>query len=331
MQEKTTKTIILQKIITLGVLAILFAFFITLPFIQGKLREKSFSEVENDKTNTEQIAQVYFPRTFEGLKLESQSAIVWDIKNQKPLFEKNSEKIAPLASITKILTATLSYDLLPPNTEIRIEQEFLEAEGDSGLFAEESWKLKDLIDFTLMTSSNDGARAIASISGSILTGTRDFESGRERFVSMMNQKASEIGLFDFLIRDETGLDKNEFQSGSYGTAKDVALLFDYVYKNNPDVFESTKKSDREFISIDQIHHEAENTNTLLNDIPGIIGSKTGFTDLAGGNLGVIFDPSLGRPIVTVVLGSSYDGRFEDTKKLIDATRKYIIEEKTNHR
>jgi D-alanyl-D-alanine carboxypeptidase len=51
----------------------------------------------------------------------------------------------------------------------------------------------------------------------------------------------------------------------------------------------------------------------------LVASKTGTTDLAGGNLVVAFDPEIGRPIVISVLGSTEDGRFTDMEKLVSKT------------
>ena len=48
--------------------------------------------------------------------------------------------------------------------------------------------------------------------------------------------------------------------------------------------------------------------------------KTGLTDLAGGNLAVVFDVGLAHPVVAVVLGSTESGRFVDMQKLVDAAR-----------
>jgi len=57
----------------------------------------------------------------------------------------------------------------------------------------------------------------------------------------------------------------------------------------------------------------------LGAIPGIIMGKTGYTDLAGGNLAVVFDAGVGHPVVAVVMGSTQDGRFSDMKQLVSAS------------
>ncbi len=63
-----------------------------------------------------------------------------------------------------------------------------------------------------------------------------------------------------------------------------------------------------------------NTNHEVATTEGILLSKTGYTDLAGGNLVVVFDASIEHPIAVVVLGSTEKDRFTDVDKLIAATR-----------
>ena len=280
-------------------------------------------KVEAEEREIEEIKAERKHESFSELDITAKAIFVWDIKNQETLFELNSGELLPLASITKVLMAALSHELTPLNTEIRMEKEFMEAEGDSGLYVNERWTLKDLLDFSLITSSNDGAKAIASVVGTIKSGVEEYEQGRIEFVNQMNQKAKVWGLNEIVITNETGLDNDEFQSGAYGTAREIAFLFENLYKNSPEILESTALSELKLTSLSNIEHLAKNTNTIVDEIPGILASKTGFTTLAGGNLAVIFDAYIGRPIVVVVLGSTFEDRFSDVKKLVEATRSYI--------
>jgi D-alanyl-D-alanine carboxypeptidase len=56
-----------------------------------------------------------------------------------------------------------------------------------------------------------------------------------------------------------------------------------------------------------------------------LGSKTGFTDLAGGNLAVVFNIDFQKPFVVVVLNSSAEERFKDVKKMVEATISYVTQ------
>jgi D-alanyl-D-alanine carboxypeptidase len=65
------------------------------------------------------------------------------------------------------------------------------------------------------------------------------------------------------------------------------------------------------------------TNQAIESLPGAEASKTGYTDMAGGNLGVVVDISLGHPVVIVVLGSTKEGRFRDMSILYNTLRKSL--------
>lgn len=259
-------------------------------------------------------------KVFDNIEIEAKSAYVFDVKEDKVLYKKNEFVQLPLASITKLMTALTASELVPENSKIVIKKEFLDTEGDSGLLANETWTLKDLLDFSLLVSSNDGARSIASVVGALDLKTEDYNLGRKDFIDKMNTLAEDLELRQTYFTNESGLDFNGI-SGGYGSAIDVAKLMTYILKNKPNIIESTKYQVLNISSLDKIH-KAENTNNSVEKIPGLLASKTGFTDMAGGNLVVAFDASIGHPIVVVVLGSSVKGRFDDVSALVQASLEY---------
>ncbi len=111
-------------------------------------------------------------------------------------------------------------------------------------------------------------------------------------------------------------------SGGNGSAVDVANLLKYILINHPTLLEATKL-DSTTISSFTKRHLAKNTDESIGEIPGLIAGKTGYTALAGGNLVVAFDASIGRPIIVVVLGSTESGRFNDMEQLVGASLEYI--------
>jgi D-alanyl-D-alanine carboxypeptidase (penicillin-binding protein 5/6) len=174
-----------------------------------------------------------------------------------------------------------------------------------------------------MSSSNDGAFALASAAGNVLKPN----SGAHSFVEAMNIRAEEIGLHETYFRNPTGLDISETEAGAYGSARDMAFLMEYIVKNEPDILTFTREDVARVYSKTGGFHDAENTNDYIDEIPGLIGSKTGYTDLAGGNLVVAFDAGLNRPIVVVVLGSSQEDRFTDVMELVNAAKEYAETDK----
>ena len=181
----------------------------------------------------------------------------------------------------------------------------------------ERWRLKDLIDATLTTSSNDGAYALASVFAVSTAGT---DVSRERvFIQKMNQKVKELGLTQTFFADEVGLDFNLGISGAYGSAHDMARLLEYVVLYRPTLMEATTRALLTTRSLDGITHNFENTNKFVETLPGVVASKTGFTDLAGGNLALVFEAGPARPFVVVILGSTAEERFSDAEQLISAS------------
>lgn len=262
-------------------------------------------------------------KSFPEVKLEARAAYVYDIRNGEVLFAKNPDTRLSLASLTKVMAALVADELTPPESTIKIVGEALAIEGDSGLYRDERWRLRDLLDFSLITSSNDGMRAVAlalgAISRSEVTSTEIIDD----FVREMNKRAGELGLKNTYFWNETGLDESEVKGGAYGTAKDMAVLMEHILFERPALLRATKEPERTFESLDNIVHTATNTNSITERIPGLVASKTGATDTAGGNLVIVFDPELGRPIVVSVLGSTSEGRFRDVETLVKAVLEYI--------
>lgn len=243
---------------------------------------------------------------FNGLNLEAISACVFDIRQNKFIFELNSEKQLPLASLAKLMTALVAKENILPETLAEISKEALLQEGDSGFEIEEMWRLPDIIDAMLLSSSNDAAFAIASVKRDTV------EPSDTAFVKMMNEKARVLDLKNTYFFNSTGLDLSKEFSGAYGTCREITFLADHILKRYPELFEVTTK-DKATIN----NKEFQNTNKLFYELPLLLGSKTGYSDLAGGNLLIITDTGINNPVIITVLGSSFDGRFTDAKKIYE--------------
>lgn len=241
---------------------------------------------------------------FENINLEAKSVYIYDVVKEKSIFELNADSQLPLASLTKLMTAVVAKENIPEWMLIDIGEESVLQEGDSGFMLGERWKIADIIDAMLISSSNDAAAAIALNS--------------EDFISLMNKKSADLNLAQTYFLNATGLDLTNYLSGGYGSAKDVAKLMDYLVKKHPSLLEVTR-----YDSLKINSRNFKNTNKLIEHLPGIIGSKTGFSDLARGNLAVVFDMGLEHPVIIVALGSSEEGRFEDIEKLYNETIKYL--------
>lgn len=262
---------------------------------------------------------------FADILIEARAAYVLDVSTGKVLYKKNEEAQLPLASVTKVMTALVS-SRMPEDTVITIKSSDLQS-GNGGLSLSEKWHLKDLINYTLLVSSNSGANAIAGAMGSLMENGNASQGERNEslFIDQMNQEARALHLDQTFYLNPSGLDVNipGNLSGAYGSARDMANLFSYIIANKPSLLEATAYDSRQIVSMSGISHLAANTNTVTRYIPGLIASKTGYTDLADGNLVVAFDIDSAHTVVIAVLGSSQSGRFSDVEKLAKASIKKL--------
>ena len=262
---------------------------------------------EGNLNPTQSLAATVYPLPVTSSpKLIGAAAIIFDPTDGRVLFEKNANAQLPLASITKLMTAEIVLSSETPDTLVTITQSALAPEANSGLRAGDVIPLNQLLKLGLIASSNDAMEAAA-------------ESLGPDYLVHMNQTAKDLGLTETYFLNPTGLDVNADTSGAYSSAYDVARLASLFYKQYPTYFEQTQQTSVTITIGDRVLTKPATAAPLLS-VPGFIGAKTGYTDLAGGNLVAIFDIEIGHPLVAVVLGSTRDGRFDDIKTLIATAR-----------
>lgn len=251
------------------------------------------------------------PQAFLNVKIQGKAYVAYDIVDQKIIAGKNVDTVLPLASLSKVMMAITARTHNAKNEHITITPGSIEDDYDLGLKKGQVWTLDELLKYTLVFSSNDGAQAIA-----------DGLGGRKFFVSQMNSDAIKLGLA-LTFTHPAGVD--EFgKVGGKGSALSMAKLLVEAEKSFPEIFDvTTKKRVTVTASTGKIIG-IPNTNQDVSNLLGLEVSKTGFTDMAGGNLAVIVDISLGHPVAIVVLGSTREGRFSDVQILYNALQKSII-------
>lgn len=286
---------------------------------EDKVEEKDQS-TEGTKKEAKEMKNSH-DDPFSDIELKASSAMVWDINKDKEIFAKDADRVLPFASITKLMTAIVALEKVDPELPVLIEKDFLKQYGNSGLFPNEKWLLNDLSKISVLTSANDASYAIAASVGSILTNSTH-EEGVDHFISEMNKKAKEIGMEKTYFHNATGLDMEE-DAGAYGSARDMVKMVLYALSDHSDILYATRHKEREMTSLSDLHHNFQNTNPAVSEMNGILASKTGYTDLAGGNLVVVINADLNYPVIVAVMGSTFKGRFEDTKKLITATKDHL--------
>jgi D-alanyl-D-alanine carboxypeptidase (penicillin-binding protein 5/6) len=250
------------------------------------------------------------PNAFAGMRISGQAAIVVDLSTGQTLYSENADTQLPLASLTKLLSLYAATSALSSNSVVTISSSSLAQDGDYGFSEGETFYFKDLARLALVASSNDAAEAITEAAASAKSLTIE---------QLLANAASDAGLSRTTATNGTGLDVDTQVSGGYGTARDVAKLASLFLKRAPAIAGATTLPSVTARSISGTAHTLHNTNPDTSAIPGILMSKTGFTDLAGGNLVIIFDAGIDHPVAIVVLGSTRDARFTDVERLMHAT------------
>lgn len=263
-----------------------------------------------DVPKKEERLPMFNENEFNDLRITGKAYIVYDIVDKKVIASKNLDEVLPLASLTKLMTAITSITHYGKDKKITITPSSIDGSYDLGLRKNQVWKLSELLKYTLVFSSNDGAQSIA-----------DGLAGRDQFIKLMNNDAVLMGL-NLQFTQPAGLDLDGKYGGT-GSVYDVAKLISIAHNKMPDILDSTTKTRANVIASTGKVTGVPNTNQSINDLVGVEASKTGFTDSAGGNLAVIVDVTVGHPVAIVVLGSTKYGRFSDVDLLYKTLLKSV--------
>lgn len=250
------------------------------------------------------------PNAFADVPTTAKAAIVYDLATGQTLYAKNADAQLPLASLTKMLTVYAAFAELSPTTPISIPADAAKLEMPHAFNEGQVFSLSDLARLTLTASLNDGAAAIASATAARQSVTPD---------QMLASAASALDLSQTYAINGSGLDVSESISGGYGSAYDLARLAGALLAEAPAVAQATTESSARAVSAGGTAYTVKNTDPIIGTIPRLLLSKTGYTDLAGGNLAIVFDAGIQHPIAVIVLGSSKNDRFTDGTALIAAT------------
>ena len=233
--------------------------------------------------------------------LRSASALVIDETHASILYSRNADVAAPIASITKLLTALVVADSrLPLDERIQITQEdrSLHKGAFSRLAIGTTLSRGDLIHLALMASENRAAHALG----------RSYPGGIDAFVTTMNAKARALGMTNAHFVDPAGL-----SSENVASPEDLAKLVMAASKD-PTIREFS--TDRRYaVAVGRRRIEFRNTNSLVgNPTWDIVVQKTGYISEAGKCL--VMSAVIDDRTVVMVLLNSY-GRYT---RVADAVR-----------
>jgi len=222
--------------------------------------------------------------------LKSAAALVVDLDDGQTIYAKNTQSIAPIASITKLMTAMVVLDAsLPLEETIYIDSADLDfvKHTNSRLGVGTGLPRRDMLRLALMSSEN---RAAASLG-------RAYPGGAEAFIAAMNRKAVELGMWSTRFVDSTGL-----SSENVSTAGDLVKMVKGAY-HYPLIREFTTTPAYEVETVAGRNLRFRNSNGLVKNPTWEIGlSKTGYISEAGRCL-VMQAMIAARPVVIVLLDS----------------------------
>ena len=208
------------------------------------------------------------------LSVAGKSAVLMDVSTGTVLYESNAHQALAPASVTKIMTMLLIMEAVDSGkialTDMVTASEAAAAKGGSQIYlkAGETMSVSDMLKSIAVSSANDCACAMAEhIAGS-----------EEAFVSLMNQRAKELGMENTHFVNCTGLDDSPAAADHKTSAYDIALMSRELLKNHPQIKNYTT------IWMDTVRNGTfglSNTNKLIRFYQGATGLKTGYTSAAG--------------------------------------------------
>jgi D-alanyl-D-alanine endopeptidase (penicillin-binding protein 7) len=222
--------------------------------------------------------------------LRSGIALIYDEVGQRPLYSKGADTVAPIASITKLMTARVVLDArLPMDETITLTRDDEDRYKRSRSRMQRGMTLTrgDLLKLALLASENRAAHALA----------RTYPGGTAAVVELMNKKAHDLGMNDSHFTDPTGL-----HSDNVSTAQDLVKLV-LAAQNYPEIHDATTSTAHSVDVGRKRQMNFRNTNPLVRNSQWEIGlSKTGYISEAGRCL-VMETRISQRPVVIVLLDS----------------------------
>ena len=204
-------------------------------------------------------------------KIDARTIILQDYHSEEILYELDADAQIYPASMTKIMTSIIAFDLLKKN-KLNLDDEFIVSEnawrlsqsGYSSMFImiNDQVTVEDLLKGIIIASGNDACVALAEgIAGS-----------EENFAEMMNEKASEIGMTSTNFTNSSGINDPE----NISTVRDIALMSKYLIENYPKYYELFKEKTFTWDRTGGDPIKQGNRNPLLYKNIGADGIKTGY-------------------------------------------------------
>ena len=212
-----------------------------------------------------------FNIVYSKIEVSARYAILQDHHSGKILYEKEADARIYPASMTKIMTTIVVFDMIK-NEETSLDEKITISEkawrmsqsGYSSMFImlNDQVSVEDLLNGIIIVSGNDACVALAEG----LSGTE------EDFVLLMNAKAEEIGMTNTNFSNSSGINDPD----NYSTPRDILIMSRYLIKNYPEFYSLYKETTFTWDRTGGDPITQGNRNPLLYKNIGVDGIKTGF-------------------------------------------------------
>lgn len=238
----------------------------------------------------------------------AKASLLIDNASGEVLFENNSDAKVQVASIVKLMTALITLEKVDSG-ELKLDDKLQTSTNSAGMGGSQvfvdpyvEYTINEMLKSVVVASANDASVALAEhISGS-----------EENFVTLMNNRAQQLGMTNTLYANCTGLPDSQ----QYSSAKDTAKVFKEVLKHKK-YFDYSKIWMEDLIHPSGRKTELVNTNKLIRYYKGCDAGKTGFTDEAGHCLVASAERNNMRFIAVALASKGSQDRFNDVAALFN--------------
>ena len=243
--------------------------------------------------------------------INARTAILQDYHSGEILYEKDADRKIFPASMTKIMTSIIAFDLLK-NGELNLDDKFIVSEnawrlsqaGYSSMFimVGDQISVENLLKGIIISSGNDACIALAEG----IAGTE------EEFAILMTEKAKEIGMENTNFSNSSGINAPD----NLSTVRDIMIMSRYLIKNYPEFYKYFKETEFTWDRTGGDPIKQGNRNPLLYKNLGADGIKTGFLSYEKYSLASSIDRN-GRRLIAVGSGfKSKNSRSKESIKLL---------------
>ena len=216
--------------------------------------------------------QCFLAQNISGnIEIKARTAILQDYLSGEILYEKEPDRSIYPASMTKIMTSIIAFDLIKSG-DLKLDEKFIISEkawrlstaGYSSMFVMvgDEVSVEDLLKGIIVASGNDACIALAEG----IAGTE------EEFAIMMTAKAKEMGMINTNFSNSSGINDPD----NYSTVRDIMIMSNYLIKNHPEYYEWFKEKEFTWDRTGGDPITQGNRNPLLYKNIGADGIKTGY-------------------------------------------------------